>query len=1107
MRLMRKVLVPPIVFVVLLLSIFVLAGTGLVLDYAKQAIETAVEENLGIPLAIGSLKGHLFFSLRAEDIQSPGLGKIEEIRLTYNPIRLLNRHIDIRSVKISGIRVDVDRLRSILMNLPKKPEPEKVKPSALKIDIAEFLITGGGLSMELGDTLISASLAARGVMMSDRMTIDSLHLFTGRSMAVLKGVIPFTQSLDLDLAYDIAVGLEETGVRGLMGSLYATGTITGLYSSPLIRADTRVDARFLENRITGGVELNWRAPSFDSMSVEAGLIVVTAPLETGAAGYDSLEIKTVLQQARLSAEIVSRYGQLQADGVLKGSFAHPYFEGSVNGEFDYAGFRPSLRGAIRYGGDVLSVTNMEITSRRSSAKLGLRVNLKTKAISDTRLSLFCNDLSMANCFISVPEDISGKLWFELNINGFLDDPRGKARLRLSDVTVYGEEITGANLDFSIVNGIASLDQGTIESGRGLLNIAGSYDRKSNGFTAHLHGDPITVRSPEVFGEDTLWVSGEIGLDMMFSGDVGNPQGTGRIHFRNMAYDDTMDLGDYRLDFSLRDTVLAVALENEEKSLTMLGKMLLFEAHPYDATLKLDHYRLDEYLERASAFITADLSASGELAHAARTLATARIDKLFFLFDQKSAQNVNPVIIHLEDRTISMQSTEFSVAGQSLFLQGSMPLDFHSGVADLSARSSMIELSSIAHFLPTNPVIGGILEFDIHVQGMPRAVDIDGRLSLTNAKYETNRVLIDSVNCMLGFKNGFVTVESFQGRINTGRFDVRGFANLARGQPDTIFLHIDLSKAMYTEKGFGRVVFSTDMRVSGRKDSLRIDGEVVVDEAIYDAPMRLQSVIGMLTAANRPVPEQSEILKRIYCDIGISVPDSIKILNNVVNLAAKADLEVKGYLARPNAYGTITAIGQGTVQYLGKKFQIVNAIVQFDDPYKIDPVIDLMATTSVTATDGDYDIYLLLNGTVTTWQLQLSSNPPLPGQDIVSLLLIGQRRPGEVSGLSEDVDLKGKAKDFALDAIRNGLEKSTQEFFGLDKFTLTGDLSDPLTMRIGVEKNITKGFTLIYSTGIESWELHQIGASYDLTNHMSILTLHDQENLNTSVDLDFHFKIE
>ncbi len=1106
MELMKKVMIGAAVLVALFVSIVALAGTGFVLQIVKKTVENAVEENLGFPLTIGSLRGHLFFSLRAENIQSPGLGTIDRVTLNYNPIGLLGRRMAITSVRIKGIDVDIELLRSMLRDLPEGEKNGDAKRAPLRLEVGEFSISDCSLRVMLGRVPIKAFLETWGSLKSDRLNLDSLRLSTGRSMGSVSGVVPLTERAELDLAYTIDIGLEDAGIIGAEGVLSSTGTLTGLRSSPLLENRTIVDASVLDNHITGLMKSHWRLPSFDSLNIEGELTVVTASLDGRPGKEDSLSVGIVLQRTRLSTEILSRYGQLLVDGTLKGDFTRPFFEGSISGEFEHAGFHPSANGTVSFENDVLRVSNMKIVSRRVSVELQLLADFKKKAISDGRLVLSTNDLSVVSAIVRGFEDLTGKMVFELNVGGPFDDPYGGAHLFLSDVRLYGEEIKSAEFDFTIANYCINATRGMLATGRGALNITGLYEWKKKNFALDVKGDPISIRPPEALGTDTLPISGKMAFDMTFSGSVDNPKGSGRIHFRNVVYDSVM-FGDHHLDFALVDTLMTVSLTNEAKTSSILGSVSIFGTYPYDATLKLSHFEFDRYLSRATGFITGEVSVSGHIANPAATLAEARIDTIFLKHDHGGIQNLTPVVIHLMEGVLDLHPTELSVAGEKLFLQGSMPLDLRTGRVDLWARSSMIELSSIAHLLPGGPRLEGDVQFDIRFQGKPRALDIDGWLSMRDVRFETKHVLIDSVECMVGLKNGVVTVEICRGRMNEGRFDVSGFANLSWGGVDTILLVSDLKRVVFADKNFGRVVLSAEMQLSGRNDSLRIDGEIVVNEGIYDAPMRLQTVIGMLTAANRPVPEQSEMFKRIYCDVGISIPESVKIANNVATLAAKADLEVKGYLSRPNAYGTITGIGEGSIQYLGKKFAIVNAVIQFDDPYKIDPVIDLAATTSVAAEDGDYDIYLVLNGTVTTWQLQLSSNPPLLEQDIVSLLLIGQRRPAEVTGIVKDVDLKGKAKDYALDAIRHGIEKTTQEVLGLDKFTLSGDLSDPSTVRIGVEKNIIKGFNLIYSTGVESWELYQIGASYDLTDYMSLLTLHDQENLNTSVDLDLHLEIE
>ena len=248
------------------------------------------------------------------------------------------------------------------------------------------------------------------------------------------------------------------------------------------------------------------------------------------------------------------------------------------------------------------------------------------------------------------------------------------------------------------------------------------------------------------------------------------------------------------------------------------------------------------------------------------------------------------------------------------------------------------------------------------------------------------------------------------------------------------------------------------------------------------------------------------MNQIYCDVGISAPNDIRIDNKVANLKVSADLQLKGYLADLNVYGSFISVGEGTIEYLSKKFSILHAAVHFDNPYKIDPVIDLTASTSVSAEDGEYEIFMLLEGTVDEWQLQLSSNPPLPEQDIVSLLLVGQRRPGSVAAAVSGVTLAGRAESYAVDLVRYGIERGAERYLGLDKVKITGASTDTAETELSLEKSIGDKFTLIYSMGLESWEILQLGAKYDVTEKFSIFTLYDQANLNTSVDIDYHFRI-
>jgi hypothetical protein len=361
--------------------------------------------------------------------------------------------------------------------------------------------------------------------------------------------------------------------------------------------------------------------------------------------------------------------------------------------------------------------------------------------------------------------------------------------------------------------------------------------------------------------------------------------------------------------------------------------------------------------------------------------------------------------------------------------------------------------------------------------------------------------------LITFQKNKIDIEYLRGMLNHGSFSINGFAHIGDGMIDTMSIDVSMEKIDIEHKEFGNYVFTNSMLVSAKNNSFKIDGEITVDKAIYDVPFDLQKIVKLLTTANRPSPEPGDILKRVYCDIGLSTLRGIKIANNVAQVTVDADLQIKGYLFRINVYGTVTTTEKGIITYLGKQFNIINAVIEFDDPYRINPVLNLEASTAILSEDGNYEIFMYVAGTVEKWTLELTSNPPVPEPDIISLLLIGKRRPGLGLVKGEGIDLKETARDYAMGLVRGTVERTAESKLGLEKFIITGELLDPRNLDIGIEKRFAKKWTFIYGTGIEYWELRRIGVSYDITDNLSIFTLHDQEHINSSIDLDLHFKLK
>jgi hypothetical protein len=442
---------------------------------------------------------------------------------------------------------------------------------------------------------------------------------------------------------------------------------------------------------------------------------------------DSMDLIVRLENTNLDCDIRSNLGNLRMRGTLKDDVTRPNFRGTLEGYFDYADFEPSFMGRIHYRNDSLELSDFALVSRRLAVDLSLLVNTRTKEISNAKVDLSCSDLSVWNTFISAPGNITGKLWCTLNISGSLDNPQAVAKLRISDAEIYSERIAGVDLDISLRGSVVALDSGLIQSERGELVLAGSYDFRKQDFTTSLYSDGIVFKAPEVFGTATLPLGGNVGLDLRAQGNVQVPRIQGEIFINDFVYD-TLAFGNYQLECQLDDDTLRFSLMTENEDLILRARMILGGVFPCTADLQLRHYMLDRYITPATGFVTAQIAAEGALAQLKDASGTVQIDTIKLLVEGQSLENVGAIIAVLKDRVILLQSCELVIAGQNLYANGSMPLEFASGTMDITASSGEIQLADIAYLLPRDPAISGLLRFDLRVQNAPRSLDVDGMLS-------------------------------------------------------------------------------------------------------------------------------------------------------------------------------------------------------------------------------------------------------------------------------------------------------------------------------------------------------------------------------------------
>ena len=128
------------------------------------------------------------------------------------------------------------------------------------------------------------------------------------------------------------------------------------------------------------------------------------------------------------------------------------------------------------------------------------------------------------------------------------------------------------------------------------------------------------------------------------------------------------------------------------------------------------------------------------------------------------------------------------------------------------------------------------------------------------------------------------------------------------------------------------------------------------------------------------------------DLKIRNSGDLNIENNMADVYLAGDLRLKGTTQHPILEGVVTTT-EGELFYLGQKMEIVEGTLEFQDPNRINPLINFEASKEVSAEGSRglrsaYTVSVHVEGPLDNLQVKLSSTPSVDQTDIVSLLAFG-----------------------------------------------------------------------------------------------------------------------
>ena len=517
-------------------------------------------------------------------------------------------------------------------------------------------------------------------------------------------------------------------------------------------------------------------------------------------------------------------------------------------------------------------------------------------------------------------------------------------------------------------------------------------------------------------------------------------------------------------------------------------------YPFTAQAKFKQYPV-ERLARIPATVTAtgNVTLSGLLTDRTRLRGQGQIEAADLRLQDVPdvpLQTTKPFTIEFNsDRlnligvTLKGEATQVNVAGTIAFTEHTpVNLDV-SGQLDLA----LLGVAS-REWKP-----GGSVNVQVALTGTPQMPDLRGVAHINNGSFRRERFFasLTNVNGDVFFNRDQVNLSNVTGQVSGGTVRAQGTGLLERGGLQSMNIHIDADNVRFRYPEGLRTVVDGSLDLRGNWASPRLEGRVQIESLSYRSSF--EEFLALLTERNLSVG--SSPAGRLQLSVHIEGSRNITIQNPMADVEARVDVDLKGTLAEPSLTGHVEASG-GTLVFQGNRYTVTRGNIDFVDPLRIVPVVDIEAESQV----RDYRVILTVAGRGDQLRLNMRSDPPLPELEIVSLIAGGRtreeiaNRPGNSPVPTSEQLFQSGAASILFDLLQQRVGNrlgvlGTGTGVRLEPFQVGAENNS--STRISVSRQVTKELSITYSQDLSSNRQQVVLIEYFVSGNTSVQASRDE----------------
>ncbi len=828
--------------------------------------------------------------------------------------------------------------------------------------------------------------------------------------------------------------------------------------------------------------------------------------ELTAASHDQGRTLSFLTAAPLE-------GKIGVKGYLTGVFKEPLFDGVISaGSLTIRGVLfDKADGRLQYRDKKISLISADIHQQTSRYLFDGSVDfLHKEPLFTARLKVIRSEVGNIVALFYKPIPLHLPSTGELTFNGTLHDFTGNGKLAIESGSAYGESFNQGVITASLTREKISFPNvqltkgsGTVQ-GTGWIGFDGSY-------SAHIESSGVKLG--EIDHLAGVPVDGHFNLDIGSSGTFSHPRVTASFDMDEFFYNQT-SLGGLTAELGIAAGVLSCRAQFANDRASATAQLGLNKPYGWNLQAAVNSDAIDPFvalgkkdlLGRARLVADGNLFARGNGTDLSSFSGTASFKRLSVVTGDYRIDNDGEAAVTVRSGRLDITALSFKGPGTKIAVTGGarllkdLDLSF-TGTAHLSLLRILYR--EVEH-------ADGTAEVKLTINDAWKKPEVAGELRINNGAIKIKDIpqKFSSLQGKLTFGQNRLVVDSLTGEAGGGTLSASGWAQLAGLVLQDFSLKTAFESVTVRYPEGLTSTLSGDLYYDGNASEQSLTGDVTIKRARYEKRVEWKS---MLVDIGKGLYQKKKTEVAWIGDTQINIrfhgKDSILLQNNLAKIPMDVDMFLRGTVNQPQLLGRVEA-QKGLVYFRKNEFRILHASVDFVDPNRVNPVLDVQAEIQIRDVGQDYRIRLAVTGTADRAVVTLLSDPSLPDSDILALLALG-KTSAELKGKESGVGMS-EAASFATGQFQDMFESSARSLTGLDRFQVDPYVSktDTSVPRVTVGKELVQDKLYVtYSSNVGATTPDQIfRIEYVLNRHFSLVGERDETG-NTGADIKYRFEFK